>query len=166
MKGMDEVTGRTLKGGVLTPEQPTAVPNTSAIPQQGTTARPAPGTAQPTHGNLVKVTQGNHQKLTTIVQGKIYTNTPIQITPEPVAVSTQSKHLVHTTGPTPEPTPEGTQAMTFGPAPVLPQTNAGPEPAEALPYGKYYKNKQAFKRENKSFMVQVFDVNETLHSKH
>ncbi|TWW81305.1 hypothetical protein D4764_01G0011200 [Takifugu flavidus] len=43
MKGMDEVNGRTLKGGVLTPEQPTAVPNMSAIPQQGTTGRPAPG---------------------------------------------------------------------------------------------------------------------------
>eukprot|EP00066_Takifugu_rubripes_P012070 XP_011601336.1 PREDICTED: prisilkin-39-like [Takifugu rubripes] len=42
MKGMDEVNGRTLKGGVLTPEQPTAVPNMSAIPQQGTTGRPAP----------------------------------------------------------------------------------------------------------------------------
>ncbi|XP_029693634.1 calymmin isoform X3 [Takifugu rubripes] len=137
MKGMDEVNGRTLKGGVLTPEQPTAVPNMSAIPQQGTTGRPAPGTAQLTHGNLVKLTQDNHQKLTTFVQqAKIYTNTPIQITPQPVAVNRQGKHLVHTTGPAPEPTPEGIQAMTFGPAPVLPQSNAGPEPTEALPHVK------------------------------
>lgn len=140
MKGMDEVTGQTLKGGVLNPEQPTAVPNMSAIPQQGATGRPAPGTAQLTHENLVKLTHDNHPKLSTLVQqANIYTNTPIQITPQAVAVSTQGKHLVHTTGPTPEPTPEGIQAMTFGPAPVLPQTNAGPEPAEALPHGKYYK---------------------------
>lgn len=143
MKGVDGLTGGTLKDGVLTSEQPTAVPNMSTIPQQATTGRPAPGTAQPTRGNLNMVTPDNRQKLTTFVQGKIYTNTPMQMTPEPVAVSTHSKHPVHTTGPTPEPIHEGTQALTFGPAPVLPQENVGPVPAEALPHGKYYKNKSA-----------------------
>lgn len=130
-----------LKGGILVPAQPTAGPDMSGVPQQATTGGPAPGAAQPTHGILVMVTRDDHQKLPTFVQqGKIYTHTPAQMTPEPVAVSTHSKEPAHTAGPTPGPVPAATQAATFGPAPVPSQTN-GPEPAEALPHGKYCKNK-------------------------
>lgn len=109
----------------------------SGVPhQQAITGGPAPGAAEPTHGILVMVTRDDHQKLPTSVQpGKIYTHTPTRMIPEPVAVSTHSKEPAHT-GPTPGPVPVATQATTFGPEPVLPQTNE-PEPAEALPHGKY-----------------------------
>lgn len=136
-KGVDALAGWNLKGGVLVPEQPTTGPDMSGVPQKATTGGPAPGAAQPTHGIVVVVTQDDHQKLPTFAQqGKIYTHTPTRMTPEPVAVSARSKEPVHTAGPTPGPAPAATQAVT----PVLPQTN-GPKPAEALPHGKYYKNK-------------------------
>lgn len=143
-KGADAMAGWNLKGGDLVPEQPTAGADMSSIPRQATTGGPAAGAAQPTHAILVMVTRDDHQKLPTFgQQGKIYTHTPTQMTPEPVAVSTHSKEPAHPAGPTPPgpgPIPAATQGAIFGPAPVLPQIN-GPEPAEALPHGKYCKNK-------------------------
>lgn len=98
----------------------------SVVPQQATTDKPAPGASK---------------KLPTYEQqGKLYTQRPIQNTPEAVAVSTQSKDLAHTAEPPPEPAPAGTQPSTFGPAPMLPHPNIGPEP-EALLHGKYFKYK-------------------------
>lgn len=127
-KGADALAGWNLKGSGLTPEKPTAVPNMSVVPQQATTDEPAPGASQ---------------KLPTYEQqGKFYTQTPIQITPEPLSVRIQSKDPAHTaeTPPEPAPAPAGTQPSTFGPAPVLPHANVGPDP-EALLHGKYLKYK-------------------------
>lgn len=135
-KGADALAGWHLKGGDLVLEQPTAGADMSSIPQQATTGGPAPGAAQPTHAN-----PNDHQKLPTFgQQGIIYTHTPTQMTPEPVAVNTHSEEPA---GPIPRPgptIPTAMQAATFGPAPVLPRTNR-PEPAEALPHGKCCKNK-------------------------
>lgn len=142
MKGAGALAGWNLKGGLLAPEHPTAVPDLSVVRQQATTDQPASGATQPTQGFRVMVTQDNHQKLPTVAQqGNIYTHAPIHITSEPVAASTQRKDPVQTTDPTPEPAPAGTQGATFGPAPL--QTSAGPEPAEALPHGKYYEINQS-----------------------
>lgn len=115
-KGAAAPAGWLLKGGGLVLEQPTAGADMSSIPQQ----------KLPTFGQ----------------QGKIYTHTPAQMTPEPVAVNTHSEEPGQPAGPTPRPGPIPTamQAAIFGPAPVLPRKNR-PEPAEALPHGKYCKNK-------------------------
>lgn len=142
-KGADAPAGWHLKGGDLVLEQPTAGADMSSIPQQATTGGPAPGAAQPTHAILVMVTRDDHQKLPTFgQQGKIYTHTPTQMTPESVTGNTHSEEPGQPAGPTPRPGPIPTamHAATFGPAPVLPRTNR-PEPAEALPHGKYCKNK-------------------------
>lgn len=157
-KGADAPAGWSLKGGVLVPEQPTAGPGMSGVPQQAATGGPAPGAAQPTRGVLVMVTREDHPKLPTLVQqGKSYTHTPTLMKPEPVAVSTHSKEPTHTAGPTPGPVPAAPQAATYGPAPGLPQTN-GPEAAEALPHGKYCK-----KNRTQSLLLPGFHVNETVH---
>lgn len=133
-KGADAPAGWNLKGGV-----PTAGSDMSGVPQQAATGGAGPGAAQLTDGNLVLVTRDDHQKLPTVAQqGKIYTHMSTQMTPEPAAVSTRSKEPAHIAGPT----PGAAAAATFGPAPVLPETNR-PEPAEAGSHGKYCKNKPA-----------------------
>lgn len=142
-KGADAQAGWHLKGGGLVLEQPTAGADMRSIPQQATTGGPAPGAAQPTHAILVMVSRDDHRKPPTFgQQGKIYTHTPTQMAPEPAAVNTHSEEPGQPAGPTPRPGPIPTamQVATFGPAPVLPRTNK-PEPAEALPHGKYCKNK-------------------------
>lgn len=122
-KGAGALNGKGLKGGVLSPEQPSAAPEEGVTPQQATTQSAAPVAPEPTSGILVMVTQEKYHKLPSPVpQGKNYKHPLLQATTEPEPA----------TEPTPEP-------ATSGPAPVVPQTNPGPEPAEDLPQGKYPK---------------------------
>lgn len=122
-KGVGALNGLGLKGGLLSPEQPTAVPEKDITPQQATTQGAALAAPQPTTGTIVMVTQERHHKLSPPVpQGK---TTP-QATLEPVPVVFQH----------PEPAHAGPKAATSGPASVVPQANPEPERAEDLHPGK------------------------------
>ena len=124
-KGAGLSNGKSLKGGALSPEQPSAAPQEGVTPQQAAT--PAPATPAPTSGILVMVTQEKYQKLPSPVpQGKSYKQTPLipQATPEAAPVIPQGK------GPNPAPEAIPAPAATSGPA---------PEPAAELPQGKYPK---------------------------
>lgn len=121
--------GKGLKGGVLSPEQPSAAPEEGVAPQQAITQGAAPVAPEPTSGILVMVTQEKYQKLPSAVpQGKSYKHTPVipQATPEPAPAIPQGKDPK----PAPEPAPIGPKAATSGPA---------PESAAAIPQGKYPK---------------------------
>ncbi|XP_040885382.1 calymmin [Toxotes jaculatrix] len=142
-KGAGAFKGLGLKGGVLSPEQPSAAPQEGAVPQQAITQGAAPVAPEPTNGILVMVTQEKYQKLPLPVpQGKSYKQMPLipQATPEAAPVLPQSNDPKPALEPTPEPAPMGPQgkgpkAATSGPAPVVPQSNPLPEPAAALPQG-------------------------------
>lgn len=139
-KGAGALNGRGLKGGVLSPEQPSAAPEKGVTPQQATTQGAAPVAPEPTSGILVMVTKEKYHKLPPPVpQGKSYKHPLLQATTEPEPTTPQNKDLKPAPEPTPEPAPTGPKAGTSGPAPVVPQTNPGPEPAEDLPQGKYPK---------------------------
>lgn len=128
IKGAGASNGKGLKGGVLSPEQPSAAPEEGLVPQPAITEGAAPVAPEPTSGILIMVTQQKYQKLpSTVPQGKSYKQIP-QATPEP-APAPES---------TPEPASMGPKAATSGSAPVVPQTNPAPEPA-VLPKGKYPK---------------------------
>ncbi|KAM9336645.1 calymmin [Symphorus nematophorus] len=120
-KGAGASNGKSLKGGVLSPEQPSAAPEEGVTPQQAAT--PAPAAPEPTSGILVVVTQEKYQKLPSPVpQGKSYKQTPLvpQATPEAAPVIPQGKEPKSASEPTPAP------AATSGPV---------PEPAAELPQG-------------------------------
>lgn len=133
-KGAGALNGQGLKGGVLSPEQPSATPEKHVTPQQATTGGAAPIAPEPTSGILVMVTQEKYHKLPSPVpQEKGYKHTPLQATPEPAPASPQNGD------PKPAPEPTGPEAATSGSAAAVPQTNIGPESAEDLPQGKYPK---------------------------
>lgn len=134
-KGADALNGEGLKGGVPSPEQPSATP--AVTPHQAVTQGAAPVAPEPTGGILVMVTQEKHHKLPSPVpQGKSYKHNLLQATAEPQPMIPQSKEPKPEPQPTPEPAPAGPQAATSEPVPVVPQTNPGPEPAEDFPQGK------------------------------
>lgn len=152
-KGAGALNGQGLKGGVLSPEQPSAAPEKGVAPQQATTQGAAPVAPEPTSGILVTVTQEKYHKLPSPVrQGKSYKHTPLQATPEPAPAIPQNKD------PKPAPEPTGPKAATSGSAAVVPQTNAGPEPAEDLPQGKYPKSVQCFCSRKQWLLVPLFDI--------
>lgn len=112
-KGAGASNVKGLKGGVLSPEQP------SAAPEQAMTQGAAPVAPAPTRGILVMVTQEKYQKLPSAVpQGKSYKQTPLIPQPTPAPVIPQGKD--------PKPTP----------VPLVPQTNPAPEATPDL-QGKY-----------------------------
>lgn len=130
-KGAGALNGQGLKGGVPSTEQPSAAP--AVTPQQAVTQGAAPVAPEPTGGILVMVTQEKYHKLPSPVpQGKSYKHNLPQATAEPqLSKEPKPEHQ-----PTPEPAPAGPQTATSKPAPVVPQTNPGPEPAEGFPQGK------------------------------
>lgn len=148
-KGAGVSNEKGLKGGVLSPEQPSAAPEEVVIPPLAVTEGPAPIAPEPTSGILVMVTQEKYQKLPSPVpQGKSYKQTPLipQATtePEPAPVIPQGKGPKPAAEPTQEPAPvspqgKGPKAYTSGPAPVVPETNPAPEPEAVPPQGKYPK---------------------------
>ena len=62
-KGAGAVNGLALKGGLLSPEQPTAAPKTNSTPQQATTQGAAQMAPQPTTVTITMVTEEPHHKL-------------------------------------------------------------------------------------------------------
>lgn len=134
-KGAGVSNGNGLKGGVLSPEQPSTVPDASLVAQPAISQDVEPVAPEPTSGIVVMVTQEKYQKLT---QGKSYKQTPLipQATPavEPVPVIPQGKDPKSAPVPTPEPAPAGPSADLTG---SVPQENLAPEPE--LPQGKYQK---------------------------
>lgn len=145
-KGAGASNGKGLKGGVLSPEQPSATPEEVVAPQQATTQGAAPVAPEPTSGILVMVTQEKYQKLPSpVTQEKSYKQTPLipQAMPEPAPAIPQGKTPMPAPESTPEPAPMGPKAATSGPVPVVHQTNPAPEPAAVLPQGKYPKPESA-----------------------
>lgn len=137
VKGTGESNGQGLKGGVLSPEQPSAAPLDGAVPQQAVTQGIVPVAPEPTRGVLVMVTQEKYQKLPApVLQGKSYKQTPL--IPEATLAPVLPEAVV--TNPAPEPAvlgplDKGQGAVASGPAAVVSQNN--PEPASTLPQGKY-----------------------------
>lgn len=122
-KGAGAVNGLALKGGLLSPEQPTAAPETNSTPQQATTQGAAQVAPQPTTGTITMVTEERHHKLSPPVsQGKSRPRATLEPVPDVF------QH--------PEPAHTGPKAATSGPASVVPQANQEPEQAEDRHPGK------------------------------
>lgn len=144
-KGVVASNGMGLKGGVLSPEQPSAGPQEGVAPLQAITQGAALAVPEPTSGILVMVTQEKFQKLPLPVpQGKSYKQMPeIPLaTPEPAPAFTQGNGPKLALEPTAGPLPLGPQGgdpnpATSGPAQVVPQSNPAPEPQAVFPQGKF-----------------------------
>ncbi|KAM3591524.1 uncharacterized protein V6R79_003158 [Siganus canaliculatus] len=131
--------GNGLKGGALSPEQPSAAPELPVTPEPAITQDEIPAAPEPTSGILVMVTQQKSQKLPPpVTQEKSYKQTPLipLATPEPVPVVPQGKDPVPVPEAAPEPVTVDLQAPTSGPVSPVSETNQAPEPAEDLDQGK------------------------------
>ncbi|XP_030611188.1 calymmin isoform X2 [Archocentrus centrarchus] len=131
-KGAGEFTGKDLKGGVHSPEQPSAAPLEGLSLQQAITRGAVPFAPQPTSGVHVLVTKEKYPKLLSpLPQEKSYKHTQLisQVTPEPLPALPAKDLKPGTMGPQ----FKGEKVATAGPVQVVPQSKPPPEWAAVPP---------------------------------
>ncbi|CAG5906900.1 unnamed protein product [Menidia menidia] len=129
-QGADVFSGKSYKGGALSPQQHVDTPVENVSPQHETAQGEVPDAPEPTSGILVMVTQEKYQKLPPpVAQGKNYKKSPLihEATPEPVPVLPEGGEPDHLPEPAPMgPKDKGQKGATT--VPVVPQSSPVSEP--------------------------------------
>lgn len=134
-KGAGEFSGKSFKGGVLSPEQPSVAPLEGLSLRQAITRGAVP--FSPTGGVHAEVSKEKYQKLVSpLPQEKSYKQTPLvlQVTPEPAPVFPAKHPMSSTTGPQ----IKGEKVLIARPAQGVSQSKPAPGPAAVYPEGKYH----------------------------